>query len=250
MKKERYLLIDGIRGLAVLQMIVFHFLYDRNEIFGRQPEWYAHPAVHVWQQVICWTFILISGFVWPMGKKTAVKRGLWLNFCGVVITVVTAIVVPEDVVRFGILNFTGCAILLMLPVHKIAEKVSPVWGSILSFFVFLCSRDVAGGKWGLKGLFTVQLPDILYNGSVSTILGFPCPGFASSDYFPILPWIALYLTGYFLFSLAEKSEQIKAVMYKKIPAVSLIGQKSIWIYMLHQPLCMAVCLLLVTLEAM
>ena len=34
MNKKRYLLIDGIRGIAILNMIAFHFLYDLNEIIG------------------------------------------------------------------------------------------------------------------------------------------------------------------------------------------------------------------------
>lgn len=31
-EQKRYLLIDGIRGLAIVNMVAFHFLYDVNEI--------------------------------------------------------------------------------------------------------------------------------------------------------------------------------------------------------------------------
>ena len=36
-QKKRYELIDGIRGLAMVNMVIFHFLYDVFIIYGRDP---------------------------------------------------------------------------------------------------------------------------------------------------------------------------------------------------------------------
>ena len=243
--KKRYLLIDGIRGIAILNMIAFHFLYDLNEVFDRKPQWYRRPPVHIWQQAICWTFILVSGFVWKMSRRTAVKRGIFLNVCGFAITLVTVIVIPEEAVWFGILNFMGFAVMLMIPVHEVAQKIPGTVGCGVSFFIFLCSRNIPDGVWGIEGMFILRIQEIMYSNRLFTILGFPYPAFRSSDYFPIFPWMALYLTGYFLFQLAEKSEHVQKTMYKKIPAASNIGQKSIWIYMIHQPLCMMICMIFI-----
>ena len=33
-RAKRYLLVDGFRGLAIISMVIFHFLYDVNEVFG------------------------------------------------------------------------------------------------------------------------------------------------------------------------------------------------------------------------
>lgn len=228
-----------------MNMVFFHFLYDLNEVFGRQPQWYRRSSVHIWQQAICWTFILISGFVWQISRRTAVKRGIFLNVCGVTVTLVTVIVIPEEAVWFGILNFMGIAVMLMIPFHKVAKKIPGTVGFGVSSFIFLCSRNIPDGVWGMKGLLTFRIPEIMYSSRVSTILGFPYPGFKSSDYFPIFPWMALFLTGYFMFSLAEKNEYVQKTMYKKIPAASNIGQKSIWIYMMHQPLCMMICMIFI-----
>ena len=94
--KKRFYLIDGIRGLAIVNMVLFHFFYDVFILYGRQPDWYARTGTFFWQQAICWTFLLISGMVWPMGRKGNLKRGLLLNFWGLVISAVTCVAEPRQ----------------------------------------------------------------------------------------------------------------------------------------------------------
>ena len=105
MDDRRCHLIDALRGLALVNMLAYHFLYDVMVVYGRDPRWYLHPAVHVWQQYICCSFILIAGFSFHWGQKHNLRRGLLLNLCGLVITAVTLIVMPTEAIWFGILNF-------------------------------------------------------------------------------------------------------------------------------------------------
>ena len=95
MADRRYHLIDALRGLALLNMLGMHFLYDVNVVFGREPTWYLRPAVFIWQQYICWSFILIAGFSFHWGRRGNLKRGLLLNVLGLVITAVTLVAVPS-----------------------------------------------------------------------------------------------------------------------------------------------------------
>lgn len=101
--KKRLLLLDGIRGFAIINMVAYHFLYDVFVVYQIDTKWYAHPMVRFWQQMICWTFILVSGCTWSMGKQKF-KRGILLNLWGMVITCVTLVFMPDQVVWFGILN--------------------------------------------------------------------------------------------------------------------------------------------------
>ena len=117
-KKERYYLLDALRGLALVNMILYHFSYDIFIIYGQNPDWLGAPATFFWQQGICWSFILISGFSWRFGAANSLKRGLFLNGLGLLITAVTCLAIPDEVVFFGILNFIGCGVLLTIPYSK------------------------------------------------------------------------------------------------------------------------------------
>ena len=241
---KRYLLIDGIRGFAITNMVIFHFLYDVYIIYGKNSAWYTLPHIHVWQQAICWTFIFVSGFVWQLGMKNNFRRGIFFNICGVAISLITWRMIPTEAIWFGILNFMGCAVLLTIPLHNIMRKVPPTIGAFLSFMIFILSKNIQRGYLGIGETTLLTLPKALYNIKFLTPFGFPYPDFRSSDYFPIFPWIFLFFTGYYFYLIFEKHDPWKKTAYIKIPILSKFGGKTIWIYLVHQPICMAVCALL------
>ena len=74
MASKRYYVLDGIRGLALINMIAYHACWDLVYMFGMDWKWYKSEAAYVWQQGICWTFIFLSGFCWSMGRHH-IKRG-------------------------------------------------------------------------------------------------------------------------------------------------------------------------------
>ncbi len=238
---KRYHLIDGIRGATVISMVLYHFFYDFFVVYGGEPRWYAGPAVHFWQQTICWSFILISGFVWPWGRKKNLRRGVVLNLLGLGITVVTRLFMPEQTVRFGILSFLGCAVLLMYLLEKPARRLPPVPGLVLSFALFLLTLHINEGYIGFRALLSIDLPSALYEVKLLTPLGFPFRGFQSGDFFPILPWLLLYLTGYHLGRVFERCRELHGAARINIPVLSYVGRRTLWVYLLHQPLCVLAC---------
>ena len=235
--------IDALRGFTVLSMVAYHFLYDVNIIYGQNPDWYRLPQVFFWQQCICWSFILISGFVWPWGKKKSLHRGLTVNFWGLVITAVTCLVTPTAAIWFGVLNFLGCAMLLLIPLDKQLKRLNPWLGLGLCFLLFLLFRHVDSGWLGL-GSFRLLLPAGLYSTRLLTPLGFPYPGFRSSDYFPLLPWFFLYLCGYFLNGIVAAHPRWQRPLTCKLPVLDTVGRKALPNYLIHQPLCMLVCVII------
>ncbi|MBM6705697.1 DUF1624 domain-containing protein [Bifidobacterium pullorum subsp. saeculare] len=242
-REGRYDLIDTIRGIAIISMVIFHCCYDVFMVYGRDPSWYSQPAVHIWQQSICWTFILVSGFVWSWGRSGNVKRGVMLNVWGLVISGVTVLAMPAEAVWFGILNCIGCAVLLMIPMEPVLRRIPAAIGLVAAFALFVVFKDVQLGYLGVPGVFRLDLPDWLYDCRVLTPFGFPFPGFRSSDYFPILPWLFLYIGGYFLNRIVMAVRPLQSVARHGLAPLSTVGRYSIWIYLIHQPVCMLICML-------
>lgn len=228
---KRFAILDTYRGFVIINMIAFHFLYDVFMAFGIDRTWYFQPVNRIWQQFICWSFILLSGWVWPYGASKALKRGIFLNFCGLIITAVTAIAMPSQIVIFGVLNFLGCAVLLVIPLEKLLKKLPSMLGLIAFFALFIIFYYCNTWSIGIESILLIPI-------------GFPTRGFFSSDYFSILPWFFLYVTGYYLGRMLENKKGFLRISDVKIPVLDIIGRKSIWIYLIHQPLCYGICLLL------
>ena len=243
MERQRYHLVDALRGLALLNMLGYHFLFDVNVLYGRDVRWYLRPGVHIWQQYICWSFILIAGLSYHWGKRHNLRRGLLLNACGLVITAVTLIAVPSEAVWFGILNFMGCAVLLTMALEKGLSRLPAALGLALCFGLFLLLKHVDSGYIGFGPLLH-RLPSGLYRWRVMAPLGFPDPAFRSGDFFPMLPWYLLFLCGWFLGQLLPRSESAQRLASVKLPLLSAIGHRTIWVYMLHQPILMGICMLI------
>ena len=67
--KTRLDLLDSIRGATLLSMAAYHTVWDLVYLFGVQWDWYKGGLGFLWQQSICWTFIFLSGFCWPLGRR-------------------------------------------------------------------------------------------------------------------------------------------------------------------------------------
>ncbi len=132
MKKDysyRYGLIDAFRGFALVNMVIYHFCYDIFAVYGLDPVWFTYPWVIVWERFICISFILISGVSLHFSYHP-IRRGLIINLCGLLITFVTALVMPEQAVWFGVLNLIGCAMLIATLLRKLLDKINPFLGAV------------------------------------------------------------------------------------------------------------------------
>lgn len=230
MERRRYQVLDTIRGCALASMILYHASWDLVYLFGADWPWYHGFAAHVWQQSICWTFILLSGYCWSLGRHQF-RRGMTVFLCGALITAVTGLFMPENLVYCGVLTLLGASALLLIPLAPALERLPARAGLAGSFLLFLVFRDVNGGFLGFEGLRLAALPEGLYRDHLTALLGFPPADFFSTDYFSLLPWYFLFLTGYFLFRL-RRSEVRET---RRVPLVTAMGRHSLLIYMLHQP---------------
>ena len=120
--RPRYELLDTLRGLTILSMVMYHGTWDLVYLFDMKWDWYDGTGAYVWQQSICWTFILLSGFCWSFSRNHLRRGGLVFGG-GVMVSLVTNILMPENRILFGILTCIGSCMLLMIPVEKLAKKI-------------------------------------------------------------------------------------------------------------------------------
>jgi uncharacterized membrane protein len=171
----RYWEIDFIRGIAVLMMIAYHFIFDLFFQSHIGFEWLAVP--------IASTFILVSGISLNISYSKGgnfekfAKRGIKLLAAGGLITVASFLFLREGYILFGIIHFFGVSSFLVYPFLKHSKKLAMVFlgiSAILLGLVFL-STNVAFGY-------------LLW-------LGLTPPAFFTFDFFPIFPWFGLLLVG-------------------------------------------------------
>lgn len=231
----RYAVLDGLRGLALVNMVLYHTVWDLVYIFGFDWGWYQSKAAYIWQQAICWTFIFLSGFCLPFSRR-GIKRGLTVFLAGAVVSAVTLVCMPENRILFGVLTLIGSCMMLVSLAAPVLRRCNPAVGLCVSFAVFLATGTVAQGYVGFGAWHLLELPEAWYSGWLTTFLGFPMKGFFSTDYFALLPWLFLFLSGYFLHAIADGRGWLACLKKGWVRPLEWIGRHSLIVYMLHQPL--------------
>lgn len=242
-KNNRIYWIDNVRALALISMILYHGVWDLVYLFGINWKWFEGSPAKIWQQSICWTFILLSGFCWSFSKKP-LKQGILVNFCGLLVTVVTFLFDDESRVLFGVLNLIGTSALLLLLLRPIFENISAVLGTVGMFLLFVITYRINDGYLGIFSMEILELPGELYTNLLTAFLGFPKASFYSTDYFSLLPWSFLYFTGYFLHRMWKDKAFCPHYLDRPIPVLTWVGMHSLLIYLLHQPIIYGVLLLI------
>ena len=232
---KRYTLLDNIRGITLLSMIAYHAIWDLVYIFGMRLDWYKTEIGYAWQQSICWTFIFLSGFCWSLGKNK-LKRGLIVFFAGFLITMITLLFMPENRVVFGVLTLLGICMLIQILLESFYRKCNSTAGILLAFLTFLLLRDINNGWIGMATWRMVEIPKSWYANMVTAFLGFPFRKFFSTDYFSLLPWYFLFLTGYFCYRFVQERKLLQKFPDVHIAPLEWIGKHSLILYMIHQPI--------------
>lgn len=233
-KRPHYGLLDTVRGVCILSMAAYHGMYDLVDIFGLPSAWYTGLPGYIWQQSICWTFILLSGFCFSLGRRP-LRRGLTVFGCGWVVTLVTVLFMPEEQIWFGVLTLIGSCMLLMVPLEKLLRHVPAGVGLAAAAALFTLLRNVNRGTLGFEGWVLGTVPEGLYRNLLTAYIGFPPPDFFSTDYFSLLPWLFLFLTGYFLRRLLAGPLERLDPDALRCPPLCALGRRSLPVYMLHQP---------------
>ncbi|MBR5742349.1 MAG: DUF1624 domain-containing protein [Clostridia bacterium] len=233
-KSNRIPLIDTVRGIMIFYVVIYHFLYDLLDFRLISPVWLTSTPMVIVHFVNFSIFISFSGISCRLSRSNW-KRGLRLLGAAYLVTLVTWVMDHGYYVRFGILHLLGFSALLFWALDSL-------WGLLEKRLPALPARavriaDVLLPLLALGLFFLTYFTVFSRTFPVEYLgwLGFRSPTYASSDYFPVIPFFFLYLFGAFVgkFIVAGR---FPAWFYKAhVPFFDKVGKHTIWIYLLHQP---------------
>jgi uncharacterized membrane protein len=228
--KVRLSIVDALRGFALLMMCLFHFCYDLN-YFG----WANFPigislSWIIWQRAIASTFLLLVGIGLVLRAKFKPSwRDFWqrwLQIAGaaILVSLGSYLIFPTSFIYFGILH----CIAISLLVGRLLLRFGAInlWLGI--------------GAIALANTFT----NPFFNDRFLNWLGFATQLQPTEDYVPLFPWLGVVLIGCGLGKIWERFQfrlpKFLATIGDRLTWLVWIGKRSLAIYLLHQPILLAI----------
>ena len=232
---SRLRLIDALRGFAVAQMIAYHFIYDLayfgwvNLVMTRDQPWIA------WRTAIVTQFLLLVGVSLVLrtsfkpSAKDFWKRWAQIAAAALLVSIGSWLVFGQRFIYFGILHFVAAALLLVRPLLRLRA-----WNIALGITCVAIGLAYAND---------------LFNTPPATIIGFMTFKPRTEDYVPLFPWIGVVLIGAGLATLWQRADwripdALRSFNDRAPRSLLFLGTWALTIYLVHQPVLLAVMTLL------
>jgi uncharacterized membrane protein len=229
-EKKRIDIIDALRGLSVILMVAHHLLFDLVTFLGAPSWFFFNPVFNILHYFFAGLFIFLSG-VSSQFSRSNVKRGIKVIAIALVFTVVTSLSFVNQPILFGVLHLLGFCMLFYGLTRdewdKLPRAVAPVLYIALIVLSALATRYL---KTNVTYLW---------------MFGWTSPNFFSADYFPIFPWLFVFLLGTWAGKYIIENRLPAWFYEKKIALFPAVGRKSLLIYILHQPVIYGIIMLIV-----
>lgn len=229
--KKRIGLIDETRGLAIILMVVYHLVYDLVALYGINIPLFVSPQMNMIRDIFAGLFIFISGSACRLSRNN-LKRGCICFGFGMLLTLVTWLFIPKELICFGILHMLGISMILFHLLRPALDKLKfPIIGIFLCAVLFYTTMNITSGKIG-----PFLLPEAIMNQNWLFPFGIAAPGFYSSDYFPLLPWVFIFFAGSY-FGVYLKDHRLPEFFYNvHLRPLAFVGRHTLIVYLLHQPI--------------
>ena len=223
--RRRIEIIDALRGLSVVLMVIHHLLYN-IWIFLDGPRWlFTNPVFDVLHYIFAGLFIFLSGVSSRFSRDNK-KRGAFVLIFAVIITYITVRIINMPI-WFGILHLLGFSMVFYGLTYKIWNFIPKIIAPVIY---------IAGIIFSVYALSYMQLTsDIVWIRDGLWIMGWRQVGYVSRDYFPILPWIFVFLLGTWAGWYIRERKLPSRFYSIKPPFFPAVGRKALFIYLLHQP---------------
>lgn len=228
--------MDELRGFAVFCMVFYHAFFTMSFLFNIKPAYKLLYFFSPIEPIFAGLFIFIAGISSQLSHSN-LKRGLKLLVIALLITLVTYLVVPDEIITFGILHFLSICMILFAFAKPLLDKANLYVGLAICIFLFIITFPIqASGYIGISPILSVHIPQSLYNCNFLFPFGITSSSFKSSDYFPLFPWIFLFVSGTFIGRFARDNKFPKFTYKSRIPFFAFLGRHALVIYVVHQPI--------------
>ncbi len=214
-------------------MVVYHLTYDLDTFGGYGIEstsgFWARFADATASAFLFLVGVSLSISCSKVGAGSGlfgkyVRRGLRIFAYGMALTVVF-LILGMGVVAFGILHLIGVSIILAYPLlkYRLVNLILGVF--IIAIGWYMRAQDVSS-----------ESPWLLPLGVMPENLFMP-------DYRPLIPWFGVVLLGLFVGDVLYGGGKRPAGVPRKAPTVAKplvpLGRNSLFIYLIHQPILVA-----------
>jgi len=226
MTKQRIDGLDIFRGWAILFMVLYHFTFDLNHFHFIAIDMNHCLEFLISRYTIMSMFLLGVGMSLTLAHKKGVKwkaigkRILILGVSSTLVSIATYVEFPNSWIYFGILHFILLASFLALPFLN--------YPKIALFTAFIILLGSATQLLHMHGVFSFLQP-LLH-----------LPPLNSEDLVPLTPWFSVVLLGTVLinYGVHEKifTHNFFNSKFSWNKALKFMGQNSLLIYLVHQPI--------------
>src|SRR5512139_1246635 len=224
-RPTRLALVDVLRGLAVAQMLVYHFIYDLNYFGWVKVRMLVDQPWVGWRTAIVTQFLLLVGV--SLVLRMSFKPGLgdflrrWAEVAGAALLVSAGswLLFGPRFIWFGILHFIALALLIARPLVRLGA-----WNLALAMVAFVA--------W-------LVYADPVFNATPANVIGFVTQKPRTEDYVPLFPWLAAVLAGVGLGALWQRAgwrvPAPLAWLDQRPPRLLvLLGTWALTVYLVHQ----------------
>lgn len=223
MENRRIWEIDFLRTIALILMVIFHIVFDLNEFAGINIDYLR--GFWYWEgKASALMFIFLAGISSGFSKNT-VKRGITVLAFAMTITLFSYIFFREQYIRFGILHFLGTGMILFPLLKKMNNILLLMIASVIAFGA-------------------IPIKSALADTNLLLPFGVMYRGFASLDYYPLIPYLSVFMLGILAYKMYYYKKQSIFKFSCKNEYISIISKNSLAIYLIHQPIIIGVIYLL------
>ena len=225
--RQRWPIIDALRGVAIVSMVAFHATWDLYFFDYSNLDVTQDPRGRLAAHLIAGTFLTLVGIGLVLSVRGGFDARAFLirlfKIAGgaAIVSVGTFYAMPDEWIFFGILHAIALFSLLALPLI-----FAPFRALHAVAFVFVLLLALAP-------YVSIDIPWLLWLGLSQHIP-------RTNDYVPLVPWFGIVIVGVYFGRAALLSARIRAFCSKPLPPIAKplqsLGRWSLVIYLLHQPI--------------